>query len=105
MSENILKHAEFIGSTWLVELFQGYFEKFIVATEPHIIHQIKKMNLKRIFKPGNDEIALVQIVHVELNTLEKLRDCMLNLSPEINISNELLLKKQKKPLNTMLKLS
>ena len=36
--------------------------------------------------------------------LEKLRDCLLHLSPEIQISNELILK-AKKPLNLMLKLS
>ena len=42
--------------------------------------------------------------YMELNTLEKLRDCLLHLSPEIQISNELILK-AKKPLNLMLKLS
>ena len=41
---------------------------------------------------------------MELNTIEKLKDCLLKLSPEINISNELILK-AKKPLNLMLKLS
>ena len=41
---------------------------------------------------------------MELHTLEKLRDCLLNLSPQINIDNQLILK-AKKPLNVMLKLS
>jgi quinolinate synthase len=41
---------------------------------------------------------------MELNTLEKLRNCLVDLSPKINISNELILK-AKKPLNLMLNLS
>ena len=41
---------------------------------------------------------------MELNTLEKLRDCLANLSPQIIIDRELILK-AKKPLNMMLKLS
>ena len=46
MPENILKHAEFIGSTSALLKFisKDISEKFIVATEPHIIHQMKKMN-------------------------------------------------------------
>ena len=41
---------------------------------------------------------------MELNTLEKLRNCLLEVAPKINIDNELILK-AKKPLNEMLKLS
>ena len=107
--ENILKHAEFIGSTSALLKFisKDISEKFIVATEPHIIHQMKKNEPLKEFlvAPGNDgNCSCSNCPYMELNTLEKLRDCMLNLSPEINISNELLLK-AKKPLNTMLKLS
>ena len=41
---------------------------------------------------------------MELNTLEKLRNCLLEVTPKINIDNKLILK-AKKPLNEMLKLS
>ena len=41
---------------------------------------------------------------MELNTLEKLRDCLTNSSPEIKIDRELVLN-AKKPLISMLKLS
>ena len=51
------------------------------------------------------DLAHAQIVHIwNLNTLEKLRDCLLNVYPKININNELIIK-AKKPLNLMLKLS
>ena len=107
--ENILNHADFIGSTSSLLRFISTNEckRFIVATEPHIIHQMKKNEPKKEFliAPGNDgNCSCSNCPYMELNTLEKLRDCLLNLSPEINIDNELILK-AKKPLNTMLKLS
>ena len=107
--ENILNHADFIGSTSSLLRFISTNEskRFIVATEPHIIHQMKKNepNKEFLIAPGNDgECSCSNCPYMELNTLEKLRDCLLNLSPEINIDNELILK-AKKPLNTMLKLS
>ena len=107
--ENILNHADFIGSTSSLLRFISTNEskRFIVATEPHIIHQMKKNEPNKEFfiAPGTDgKCSCSNCPYMELNTLEKLRDCLLNLSPEINIDNELILK-AKKPLNTMLKLS
>ncbi len=107
--ENILKHADFIGSTSALLKFisSDNSEKYIVATEPHIIHQMKKNEpLKQFFvAPGSDgKCSCSNCPYMELNTLEKLRDCLLNLSPEISIKNELILN-AKKPLNSMLKLS
>ncbi len=107
--ENILNHADFIGSTSSLLRFisTNKNKRFIVATEPHIIHQMKKNepNKEFLIAPGNDgNCSCSNCPYMELNTLEKLRDCLLNLSPEINIDNELILK-AKKPLNTMLKLS
>ena len=107
--ENILNHADFIGSTSSLLKFISTHEskRFIVATEPHIIHQMKKNepNKEFLIAPGHDgKCSCSNCPYMELNTLEKLRDCLLNLSPEINIDNELILK-AKKPLNTMLKLS
>ncbi len=107
--ENILNHADFIGSTSSLLKFisKNESKRFIVATEPHIIHQMKKNepNKEFLIAPGHDgKCSCSNCPYMELNTLEKLRDCLLNLSPEINIDNELILK-AKKPLNTMLKLS
>ena len=107
--ENILNHADFVGSTSSLLRFISMNDSkmFVVATEPHIIHQMKKNepNKKFIVAPGSDgKCSCSNCPYMELNTLEKLRDCLRNLSPEINIDNELILK-AKKPLNTMLKLS
>ena len=107
--ENILNYADFIGSTssLLKYISKDKNKKFIVATEPHILHQMKKNEPEKTFlvAPGTDgSCSCSNCPYMELNTLEKLRDCLLHLSPEIQISNELILK-AKKPLNLMLKLS
>ena len=107
--EDILKHADFIGSTSSLLKFvnQDPSQKFIVATEPHIIHQMKKLepNKEYLIAPGVDgNCSCSNCPFMELNTMEKLRDCLKNLSPEILIENELILR-AKKSLNTMLKLS
>ena len=107
--ENILNYADFIGSTssLLRYVSEDSNRKFIVATEPHILHQMKKNEPNKTFlvAPGNDgSCSCSNCPYMELNTLEKLRDCLLHLSPEIKISNELIFK-AKKPLNLMLKLS
>ena len=68
---------------------------------------MKKIEPNKTFivAPGADgNCSCSNCPFMELNTMEKLRDCMQSLSPEISISNELILK-AKKSLNTMLKLS
>jgi quinolinate synthase len=107
--ENILRHADFIGSTSSLLKFvhKDSSQKFIVATEPHIIHQMKKLepNKEYMIAPGVDgNCSCSNCPFMELNTIEKLRDCLKSLSPEIFIDNKLILR-AKKSLNTMLKLS
>ncbi|PPR43458.1 MAG: Quinolinate synthase A [Alphaproteobacteria bacterium MarineAlpha8_Bin1] len=107
--ENILNHSNYVGSTSALLKFisKDKSKKFIVATEPHILHQMKKNEPRKTFliAPGIDgSCSCSNCPYMELNTLEKLRDCLYNLSPQITIDNELILK-AKKPLNTMLKLS
>ena len=107
--ENILNHSDYVGSTSALLKFisMDKSKKFIVATEPHILHQMKKNEPNKTFliAPGVDgSCSCSNCPYMELNTLEKLRDCLFNLSPQISIDNELILK-AKKPLNTMLKLS
>ena len=49
--ENILNYANFIGSTSSLLKFisNDLSMKYIVATEPHILHQMKKTNLIKNF--------------------------------------------------------
>ena len=60
---------------------------------------------KFLIAPGNDgSCSCSNCPFMELNTLEKLRNCLYDLSTKVVISNELILK-AKKTLNLMLKLS
>ena len=107
--ESILNHADFIGSTsaLLSYVYKSSSNKFIIATEPHIIHQMKKLKPSKIFIPApinNEECSCSICPYMELNTIEKLKTCLLKMSPEIELSEELILK-SKKPLNRMLELS
>ena len=106
--ENILNYADFIGSTssLLKYISKDKSKKFIVATEPHILHQMKKNEPNKNFlvAPGSDgSCACSNCPYMELNTIEKLKDCLLKLSPEIKIINELILK-AKKILKIIIKL-
>ena len=106
--EIVLQYADFIGST---SALLNYTKKdksntFIVATESGIIHQMVKNSPEKTFIPAppDNNCACNNCPHMKLNTLEKLYLCMLNESPEITLSDELLLK-AKKPIDRMLELS
>ena len=107
--EEILRHAEHIGST---SSLLKYTENcgsssFIVATEPHIIHQMKKRAPQKefIIAPGNDgSCSCSKCPFMELNTMEKLHHCLENNTPSIYM-NSVLMKSAKKPLIKMLEMS
>lgn len=89
----ILAHADFIGSTGkLLEFTQTSPAKtFIVMTEPGIIHQMSKASPAKEFISGPDLSGCACNVcpHMKLNTLEKLRDCLRDATPEILIDAKL----------------
>ena len=82
--ENILNHADFVGSTssLLRYISEDNNRKFIVATEPHILHQMKKNEPNKTFlvAPGNDgSCSCSNCPYMELNTLEKLRLSLIHI--------------------------
>ena len=107
--EEILRHAEHIGSTssLLKHTESSDSISFIVATEPHIIHQMKKRAPQKefIIAPGNDgSCSCSKCPFMELNTMEKLHHCLENNTPSIYI-NSFLMQSAKKPLIKMLEMS
>ena len=107
--EKILNHAHHIGSTssLLSYVMKSSSSKFIIATEPHIIHQMKKIAPEKKFIPApisDENCSCSNCPFMELNTMEKLRNCLLKGKPQINLENEMLLN-AKKPLIKMLQLS
>ena len=107
--EEILRHAEHIGSTSSLLKYteNSGSSSFIVATEPHIIHQMKKRAPQKefIIAPGNDgSCSCSKCPFMELNTMEKLLHCLENNTPSIYMDS-VLMKSAKKPLIKMLEMS
>lgn len=105
--ENILMHADFIGSTsaLIKNVNETSDQKYIIATEPGVIHQMQKKNPTKEFLPlpSNDGCACNKCPHMRLNTLEKIVETLTSLANEI-ILDEKVRKKALKPLNRMLKI-
>ncbi|RJP71864.1 MAG: quinolinate synthase NadA [Ignavibacteriales bacterium] len=106
--DTFLMYANFIGSTsaLLKYIQESPADKFIVATEPGIIHQMKKVRPEKIFveAPMSEGCSCNVCPHMKKNNLENLYLCMKNLSPKIEMNEELRLRALK-PIETMLAMS
>ncbi len=107
--ERVLRLADHVGSTssLLRRAQESAAERFIVATEPGIIHQMRKRAPGKEFirAPGEGPAceACSECPHMRRNTLEKLVACMENLGPEITLDEELRLRALR-PIERMLEL-
>ncbi len=102
----IVDHAEYVGSTSGILGFARTFpgDTLIVATEPHIIHQMQLELPHKTFigAPGADGNCNCNICpYMALNTLEKLYVSLRDLAPRIEIEESLRLA-AKKSLDAML---
>jgi len=86
---DVLEHAEVVGSTsrLLKEVETNPAKKFIVATEDGIFHQMKKLrpDVELIQAPTGTHCACNQCPYMKLNTLEKIRNSLATLSPEVKL--------------------
>ncbi len=106
---HIIDHADYVGSTSGILTFANSFEgdTLIVATEPHIIHQMEKALPQKTFigAPGADGNCSCNICpYMALNTMEKLYACLRDLEPRIEIEEQLRLD-AKKSLDRMLEMA
>ena len=105
--ENILEHADFIGSTsaLIKNVNETNDEKYIIATEPGVIHQMQKTNPNKQFipLPPNNGCACNECPHMRLNTRDKIVDVLENLKNEITL-DETIRVKALIPLNRMLEI-
>lgn len=103
-NEDILQYAEVVGSTsrLLKEVETNPKTKFIVATEDGIFHKMKELRpeAQLIQAPTGAHCACNQCPYMKLNTLEKIRDTLVTLSPEIKLSTETI-EKARIPLQRM----
>ncbi len=106
---HIIDHADYVGSTSGILTFAKTFpgDTLIVATEPHIIHQMEKAIPHKNFigAPGADGNCNCNICpYMALNTMEKLYVALRDLSPRIEIEEGLRLA-AKKSLDRMLEMA
>ena len=105
----ILDHADHIGSTSsiLKAAKETESDTVIVATEPHIMHQMEKAlpEVNFIGAPGADGNCNCNICpYMALNTMEKLYVALRDLEPRIELDEELRLE-AKKSLDRMLEMA
>ena len=106
--EAVLRHANFIGSTskLLAYARDSKTKELIVATEPGIITQMQKAAPDKTFIPAPPEAncACNECPFMRLNTLEKLYACLRDMTPELQMPEELRLA-ARVPIDRMLALS
>lgn len=105
----LLLLADKVGSTKALLDFAKASEarRFIVVTESGILHQMRKECPDKEFIPAPPQeagCACNDCSYMKLNTMEKLRDCLRDLSPAIEVDPEVA-KKAVKPIERMLELS
>ena len=106
--ETVLNYSDFIGSTSALLKFvqENPAKEFIIATEPGILNQMKKMAPDKIFITAPPEAACScnECPYMKLNTMEKLYLCMRDKTPEITMNEDLRVRALK-PILRMLEMS
>ena len=105
----IIDHSDYVGSTSGILSFAKNIpgDTLIVATEPHIIHQMEKAVPEKTFvgAPGADGNCNCNICpYMALNTLEKLYIALRDLQPRIEM-DETLRVAARKSLDRMLEMA
>ncbi|RMG11812.1 MAG: quinolinate synthase NadA [Planctomycetota bacterium] len=89
----VLEHADYIGSTAGILRFakESSDRTFLIGTEARMIHAMQKAAPGKEFIPipTTTGCACNECPHMMRNTMEKLRDCLRDLRPEITIDDDL----------------
>jgi quinolinate synthase len=106
---HILDHADYVGSTRgiLDYVLASDSDLFIIATEPHIIHQMEKAAPGKTFigAPGADGNCNCNACpYMAMNTLEKLYLALRDLTPQIEV-DEVTRVAAKRSLDRMLEMT
>jgi quinolinate synthase len=110
--EPVLALADFVGSTTAIlkHALASPAKEFIVVTEPGILHAMKKEAAKvapdKVFIPAPPEAncACNECPHMKKNSLEKVYLALRDLTPRLEMSEELIAK-ARTPIDRMLALS
>lgn len=103
---DVLRMADFIGSTsaiidWCIH---HSAEEFIIMTESGVLHTLEKRTPhKRYHFIPNEHCNCSECPYMKRNSLEKLRDCLRDLAPRVELPAELI-ERARKPIERMLAL-
>ncbi len=105
----ILELSDHVGSTSSILKFAANSDnnKFIIATESGIMHELRKQNPQKIFiaaPPEDASCACNECSYMKMNTLEKLYLCLKNEEPEITVEENVRIKAVKS-IERMLEIS
>jgi quinolinate synthase len=91
--QDVLAMADFIGSTsaliqWCASSEAG---EFIIMTESGVLRSLQKLAPgKRFHFIPNENCNCSECPYMKRNTLEKLRECLLNLEPRVELSDDII---------------
>ena len=106
---SVLKLADVVGSTAALLKYAVCHPEhtYIVATEAGILHEMRKQCPQTTFipaPPSDSTCACNECSYMRLNTLEKLRDCLRDESPEITV-DPAIAARAVRPIERMLEIS
>ena len=90
---DVLAMADFIGSTSALIQYcvTSDADEFIVMTESGVSHSLVKLAPdKKFYFVANENCNCSECPYMKKNTLEKLRDCLRDLQPRVEIAPEIL---------------
>ena len=100
--------ANKVGSTAVLLQYarESKATRFIVATESGILHQMRLQCPEKEFiaAPPSDTCGCNECAYMKLNTLEKLRRCLAEMSPEVEV-DATLAERARRPIVRMLQMS
>lgn len=99
--------ADEVGSTAALLKYAGESDadQFIVVTESGILHEMRKRYPEKTFIPAQTaDCGCNNCSYMKLNTLEKLRDCLRDLSPVVEVDPSII-DRARRPIERMLELS
>ncbi len=101
--------ADVVGSTAVLLKYavESEADEFIIATESGILHEMRKKCPGKTFIPApadDSTCACNECSYMKLNTLEKLRDCLRDLRPQVEV-DPAIIARARRPIERMLELS
>jgi quinolinate synthase len=101
---DVLRLADYIGSTSALIQYcaDSDDDEFIVMTESGVSHSLQKLCPgKKFYFVQNEQCNCSECPYMRMNTLEKLRDCLRDLEPRVELDPDLM-RRAALPLERML---